>query len=146
MNISVLQTLLDLAKSRSTAAANQLAREKAMHLEGLNKLSMLSGFKDDYRIRLQDKMMAGLTVNELNNYQAFIAKLEIAIQQQENSANQLLEGVEIAKKQWQDCEKRLLTFETLMKRARAKAFAVEAKIDQKLTDEFASRRYALSSL
>ena len=46
MNISILQTLVDLAKSRSTAAANQLAREMAIHQDGLNKLSMLSDFKD----------------------------------------------------------------------------------------------------
>jgi flagellar FliJ protein len=143
MNISVLQTLVDLAKSRSTAAANQLAREMSIHQEGINKLSMLSDFKDDYRVRLQDKMMAGLTVSELNNFQAFIAKLDVAIYQQEKSTHQLLESVETAKKQWQDCEKKLLTFETLMKRAQNKVLAIEAKIDQKLTDEFASRRYAL---
>jgi flagellar FliJ protein len=143
MNINVLQTLVDLAKSRSTAAANQLAREMSIHQEGVNKLSMLSDFKDDYKVRLQDKMMAGLTVSELNNFQAFIAKLDVAIYQQDKSTHQLLESVETAKKQWQDCEKKLLTFETLMKRAQSKVLANEAKIDQKLTDEFASRKYAL---
>ena len=88
-------------------------------------------------------MMSGLTVSELNNYQAFISKLDVAIDQQDKSARLLLESVEIAKKQWQDCERKLLTFETLMKRAQSKALAIEAKIDQKLTDEFASRKYAV---
>jgi flagellar biosynthesis chaperone FliJ len=36
-----------------------------------------------------------------------------------------------------------MTFETLTKRYRAKADLIEARIDQKNTDEFASRKYSL---
>ena len=39
-----------------------------------------------------------------------------------------------------------MTFETLMKRAKSKIALIEAKLDQKNTDEFASRKYAMQRL
>jgi flagellar FliJ protein len=141
MNLNVLQTLVDLAKKQSADAATALASEIAQEHDGMNKLSMLSEFRDDYRLKMQASMMAGTTVSELNNFNQFIHKLDAEIIQQELSNFFLSKQVEAARKKWQVCEKQLLTYETLIHRTQAKLQLIENRRDQKTTDEFAARRY-----
>jgi flagellar FliJ protein len=143
MNLNVLKTLADLARAQSTAAATALAKEIAALQQGEEKVNLLQNYLDDYRVTLQEKMLRGLQVSELINSQNFIQQIELAITQQQQSVIQLDHQVSLAKKHWQECERKLMTFETLTKRSQAKAALIEARIDQKNTDEFASRKYSI---
>jgi flagellar FliJ protein len=143
MNLNVLKTLADLARAQSTAAATALAKEIAALKQGEEKVNLLQNYLDDYRVTLQEKMLRGLQVSELINSQNFIQQIELAITQQQQSVIQLDHQVSLAKKHWQECERKLMTFETLTKRSQAKAALIEARIDQKNTDEFASRKYSI---
>jgi flagellar FliJ protein len=69
-------------------------------------------------------------------------QIELAIKQQENSIIQSENQVEQAKKYWQECERKSVMFEALIKRSQAKAALIEARLDQKNTDEFAARKFA----
>ena len=143
MNLNVLKTLADLARQHSTAAATALAKEIAALQQGEEKVNLLQNYLDDYRVTLQEKMLRGLQVSELINSQNFIQQIELAITQQQQSVIQHDHQVSLAKKHWQECERKLMTFETLTKRSQAKAALIEARIDQKNTDEFASRKYSI---
>jgi len=146
MNLNVLNTLVDLAKQQSKAAATDLAKELASLNDAQGKVHLLQNYLDDYRLDLQQKMMMGMLASQLHNSQGFIQQLELAISQQEKSVINFNYKVDLAKKHWQECEKKAMTFETLMKRAKSKIALIEAKLDQKNTDEFASRKYAMQRL
>lgn len=146
MNLNVLNTLVDLAKQQSKAAATDLAKELASLNDAQGKVQLLQNYLDDYRLDLQQKMMMGMMASQLHNSQSFIQQLELAISQQEKSVINFNYKVDLAKKHWQECEKKAMTFETLMKRAKSKIALIEAKLDQKNTDEFASRKYAMQRL
>ena len=146
MNLNVLNTLVDLAKQQSKAAATDLAKELASLNDAQGKVHLLQNYLDDYRLDLQQKMMMGMLASQLHNSQGFIQQLELAISQQEKSVININYKVDLAKKHWQECEKKAMTFETLMKRAKSKIALIEAKLDQKNTDEFASRKYAMQRL
>ena len=146
MNLNVLNTLVDLAKQQSKAAATDLAKELASLNDAQGKVHLLQNYLDDYRLDLEQKMMMGMLASQLHNSQGFIQQLELAISQQEKSVINFNYKVDLAKKHWQECEKKAMTFETLMKRAKSKIALIEAKLDQKNTDEFASRKYAMQRL
>ena len=146
MNLNVLNTLVDLAKQQSKAAATDLAKELASLNDAQGKVHLLQNYLDDYRLDLQQKMMMGMLASQLHNSQGFIQQLELAISQQEKSVINFNYKVDLAKKHWQECEKKAMTIETLMKRAKSKIALIEAKLDQKNTDEFASRKYAMQRL
>jgi flagellar FliJ protein len=142
MNLNVLQTLVDLAKAQSSAAATALAKEIAGLRDSEQKVDLLQNYLDDYRVNLQQQMLSGLKASQLHNSQNFIQQLELAIAQQEKAVITFNNQVSIAKQLWQECERKLLTFETLTQRAKSKAALIEARLDQKNTDEFAARKYA----
>jgi flagellar FliJ protein len=142
MNLNVLQTLVDLARAQSSAAATALAKEIAGLRDSEQKVDLLQNYLDDYRVNLQQQMLSGLKASQLHNSQNFIQQLELAITQQEKAVITFKNQVSIAKQQWQECERKLLTFETLTQRAKTKVALIEARLDQKNTDEFAARKYA----
>jgi flagellar FliJ protein len=142
MNLIVLQTLVNLARQESTTAATALAKEIATLDEARGKVNLLTNYIDDYRATLQQQMLMGLKVSQLINSQNFMQQIELAIKQQENNITQSELEVNRAKLHWQECERKSLTFETLIKRTQAKAALIEARLDQKNTDEFASRKFA----
>jgi len=142
MNLNVLQTLVNLARQQSTAAATALAKEIAALNEARGKADLLRNYLDDYRAKLQQQMLMGLKVAQLINSQNFMQQIELAIKQQENSIIHSENQVEVAKKHWQECERKSVTFEALIKRSQAKAALIEARLDQKNTDEFAARKFA----
>jgi len=146
MNLNVLKTLVDLTKQQSKAAATALAKELAALNDAKEKVHLLQNYLDDYRLNLQQQMMLGIKASELHNSQSFIQQLELAIRHQEKSVDRITDQVELAKKNWQECEKKTMSFETLMKRSQAKIALTEARIDQKNNDEFASRKYAMQRL
>ena len=146
MNLNVLKTLVDLTKQQSKAAATALAKELAALNDAKEKVHLLENYLDDYRLNLQQQMLIGIKASELHNSQNFIQQLELAIRHQEKSVEKMNGHDDLAKKNWQECEKKTMSFETLMKRSLAKIALVEARIDQKNNDEFASRKYAMQRL
>lgn len=142
MNIRVLKTLYNLAEQHCKEAAQALAREITKVDEGKKKLELLTEYHEDYRKFLDAKMTSGLMVRELINFQGFINNLESAVQQQNQSILSQEANVLVAKSKWQVCERKRLTYEALIQREQAKILIKEAALDQKLTDEFASRKYA----
>jgi len=84
---------------------------------------------------------SGLTISQFSNFNAFIAKLDEAVNGQQMVVRDAERKVELAKSNWQAIEKRRLSYQTLKNRADTVQQQKEAKRDQKQTDDFASRSY-----
>jgi flagellar FliJ protein len=135
-----LETLIDLAQRETDDCAKRLGAALKAVNEAEEKLNMLIGYRDEYGRRFDASQQAGITPMAYRNFQAFMEKLDSAIQGQQEVLRHAQSRGEMDKKQWQDAERKRMSFSTLRERAEAQALKVEAKRDQKAMDEHASRQ------
>ncbi|WP_295996375.1 flagellar export protein FliJ [Rugamonas sp.] len=139
-SLSQLETLIDLARRASDAAAKRLGVALKAVSDAEEKKQMLIGYRDEYARRFEAAQQAGITPMAYRNFQAFMGKLENAIngQQEVLRVAMLRSGEE--KTAWQESERKRLSYTTLLDRAAIVALKREAKLDQKQTDEHAARQ------
>ena len=139
MQKSSLSTLIELAEKALDDAAKNLGKAIRHKEDAENQLNLLIQYQADYENRLQNNALHGVSVSQFANFQAFIGKLDLAIDGQKKIIQDAQYKVEIATKQWQECEKKRLSFDTLLKKNERLQQAKENKRDQKQTDESATR-------
>jgi flagellar FliJ protein len=139
MATSALHTLIELAEKDVENAAMQLGRTIKAKDEATQQLELLTQYRGDYETRLQNNAQKGLSVSQYANFQGFIGKLDQAIEGQNKLIIDAEYKVELAKKHWQECEKKRLSYKTLIKRNITAELKKENKRDQKQTDERATR-------
>lgn len=137
---SQLETLIDLAQRATDDAAKRLGVALKMVDDAEQKLQMLVGYRDDYALRFQDTMAAGMTPMAYSNFQAFLDKLDTAINGQRDMVRVAQERSEQEKIHWQAEERKRMSYTTLENRAQQEAQKLEAKRDQKAMDEHAARQ------
>jgi flagellar FliJ protein len=138
-NLSALETLIDLAQRESDACAKRLAAALKAVEDAEQKLKMLQGYRDDYANRLDEAMMSGMTPFARQNFVAFLAKVEHAVDGQAEVIRHAQYKADKEKKAWQESERKRLSYRTLTERAAAQALALDSKRDQKMMDDYAAR-------
>ena|SRR5687768_10259667 len=133
---SALETLLDLAQTRTDDAAKRLGMlcAQGVHMEA--KLELLLQYRDDYRIRFQDLMREGLTASGWRNYQEFLDKLDDAITQQQEALLSTQQRVAAGKAAWQSARRTFNSYETIAQRRQRSESQRSAKREQRETDEY----------
>lgn len=138
-----LQPLLEIMQTRTDEATRQLGRLIAAEQSQRSRLQMLEQYRGEYAQRLREAAAQGVTRFVLLNYQDFLARIDEAIMQQriavENSENCTKAGQE----HWQTQNKQLKAIDTLSQRHDARERYRENRQDQKLQDEFSSRKYSI---
>ncbi len=137
---SQLDTLIELARIASDEAAKRLGVALRTTQENEEKLQMLHGYREDYAQRFETSMAAGMTPMAYRNFQAFLDKLDTAVKGQKEVSLQARQRSERERSNWQDSERKRMSYTTLSNRAQQQAQQVEAKRDQKLMDEHAARQ------
>lgn len=132
-----LQPLIDLAEDKSQNAAQTLARLKLAWTAAEEKLSQLNLFLEEYRQRLQQHTETGFSISQWRDYQAFIAKLEVAIKAQMEEVARCRTRWEQGQAEWQARERELKAYNTLRQRHEMAERKSEERLDQRLQDEFA---------
>lgn len=135
---SALHTLIELAQKEVDAAAKRLGISIQRNKEANEQLTLLIQYRSDYEMRLQNNAQQGLNVIQYANFQSFIVKLDQAIEGQKKIITDAEYKVEVAKRDWQEQEKKRLSYQTIVKRHQHLATKKEAKQDQKQTDERAT--------
>ena len=74
-----LNRLLDLAQTRSDAAARRLGELNSRQQEAEQKLRLLLGYRQNYQARFQEFAKSGIEQTEWQNFLAFMGKLDAAI-------------------------------------------------------------------
>jgi flagellar FliJ protein len=138
-----LQPLVDLARDRSEAAAQSLAKLKQLWQEAENKRTQLQVYLAEYQSRLHQQSQSGLTALQWRDYQAFMHKLELAIQAQSQEIERCRLAWEAGQTTWQACEREVNAYQTLRKRHEESERKVDEKQDQRLQDEFARNLHRL---
>jgi len=138
-----LQPLLELMQTRTDEATRQLGQLIAAEQNQRSRLQMLEQYREEYAERMRQATSEGITRMILRNYQDFLGRIDDAIRQQriavENSERSTLAG----KEHWQAQNKQLKAIDTLSQRHDARERYRENRQEQKLQDEFTTRKYSV---
>jgi flagellar FliJ protein len=139
-----LQNLLELMQSRSDEATRKLGQLIAAEQSQRSRLDMLEQYRDEYAQRLRDAISQGITQLSLRNYQNFLGRIDDAISQQRQVVQNSERSTKTGQEHWHDQNKRLKAINTLSVRHDIKIRELENKQEQKILDEFSSRKYQTS--
>ncbi len=131
--------LKQLAEQKRDDHARTLGRLIGSRNEAHDKLKLLLDYRRDYLNRLDDATHAGIDGEGLRNFRTFLAQLERAIEQQTDAMTEAQQRVQAAQIAWRDESRRVDSYQTLDDRRAQASARAEARVAQKLTDEFAAR-------
>lgn len=137
---SALETLIELATKESDEAAKRLGKCMKTAEEAEKKLVLLMQYRDDYAVRFQQNLTAGVTATGYHNFQVFLGKLEQAIASQQQIVRDAQLRVERERLLWQTSERKRMSYGTLATRAQKAQQLKDNKRDQKQMDEHAARQ------
>ncbi|MEP6880065.1 MAG: flagellar export protein FliJ, partial [Nitrosospira sp.] len=109
---SALDTLLELAQTRTDDAARRLGALNAQGVDMETKLALLTEYWNEYSARFQISMQQGITAADWRNYQEFLNKLDAAIVQQREVLAATRQRVEAGQVAWQSAKRTLKSYDT----------------------------------
>lgn len=136
-----LQPLLELMRNRTDEATRKLGQLIAAEQNAKSRLQMLEQYRAEYADRLREAIALGTTRQVMANYQEFLARIDEAIGQQTTVVRQSEASTSRGQQHWKEQNTRLKAIDTLSLRHDAKEKQREEKQEQKLLDEFSSRKY-----
>lgn len=136
-----LQPLLELMRDRTDEATRRLGQLVAAEQSARSKLQLLMDYRAEYVQRFQEAQAQGLTLQAWQNYQVFLNKIDEAISQQTKQVEASAEKTAHGQQHWKTQNTKLKAIDTLSIRHDKKLQQQENRQEQKLLDEFASRRY-----
>lgn len=136
---AVLDTLIDMADKQAEQLAQRVAAAARAHEENSQKLALLLQYREDYLARYQHGLSQGLGVADHLNFREFLYKLDEAIDGQQTVVNQAAARLDHERSQWQEAERKRLSYSTLSQRAQAQQQLEQTRREQKTSDEYATR-------
>ena len=119
--------------------ARQLAAMQARLLEAEQRCQELKHYLTEYHSAFHQRARAGIGVSGMRDYQVFIARLGEAVQQQDGIVAQLRGDCERARAQWREAAAKKSAVGKVIERARAEEGQMEARRQQRESDERAQR-------
>ena len=140
-----LQPLLEIMQTRTDEATRKLGHLIAAEQNQRSRLQMLEQYREEYAQRLREVTAEGVTRIILRNYQDFLVRIDEAIAQQRTAVEASERSTQAGKEHWQAQNKQLKAIDTLSLRHDARERYRENRLDQKLQDEYSSRKYSVKS-
>lgn len=104
------------------------------------QLSDLESYREEYRAQLQQQGESGFSAAKLNQLQAFLAKLNEAIAQQQRVVQQLRKQREQRRQQWLGTRSRAQALGKVVERYRSDEDEQDARKEQKEMDEMSQNQ------
>lgn len=136
-----LQPLLAIMQERTDEATRKLGQLIAAEQNERSRLQMLEQYRAEYAQRMAEATAQGITRMVLRNYQEFLARIDEAIAAQRQSLQNSEKNTRTGQEHWKSQNKQLKALDTLSQRHDARERYREGKQDQKLQDEFSTRKY-----
>lgn len=138
-----LQPLLEVMQTRTDEATRKLGRLIAAEQNQRSRLQMLEDYRAEYAQRMSEATAQGVTRLVLHNYQHFLVRIDQAIEQQRLTVMDSENSTKAGQEHWKNQNKQLKAIDTLSLRHDARERYKEGKQEQKLQDEFSSRKYSM---
>lgn len=136
-----LQPLLDLSQIRLDEAARRLGELIAGERQATERLELLVQYREEYQKRFLVAAQSGLGREAWANYQAFLGRLDEAIGQARAAVEVSQQRTVDGQKAWLDQRGRLKAFDTLAQRHQQRLQRIDARREQKASDEHAARSH-----
>ncbi len=101
-----LEPVLDLARRRLEAATGELQKLAQRRADAQSRLDQLQGFLDDYRQQFRTVMQSGLETGRLQDFRAFLTKLERAVDLQGAEVRRSQEAWATKHREWLELRQR----------------------------------------
>ena len=137
-----LQTLLELMQNRTDEASRKLGQLITAEQSQRSRLQMLEQYRGEYAQRMREATAEGITRLILRNYQDFLARIDEAIEQQRQAVQNSELSTKAGQTEWRNQNTKLMAIDTLSSRHDARERYRENKQEQKILDEFSSRKYS----
>lgn len=138
-NHSAINILIDLAAESSDTLTRQLADRLKSSNQSQEKLNLLMDYRQDYQQRLESTMLRGISPIQHMNFIQFLGKLDSAIEAQQRDLDFRNASLLQTRKDLQVSEKKRLSYEVVGRRADQAADLKSRRMEQKNTDEQATR-------
>lgn len=135
-----LEPVLELARRRLDSATVELQKLAQRRADAQDRLDQLNRFLADYREQFRVALQAGLDRARHQDFCAFLAKLERAIELQGAEVQRSQDAWAAQHNEWLDLRKREQAMDVLKARHVADEAVRDGKREQKQQDEFAGRR------
>jgi len=134
-----MQPVQRIAGERAQAAARRYAERRENLNQETEQLAQLRGFRREYEQKLTASGQNGIDAYRLRDYNAFISRIDRAIEQQKTSVSRLEEEVESLRQDWLQHWGNARALDQLVERyQRDERRAADAR-EQKRNDELAQR-------
>lgn len=137
--IQRLQPAVQVARSREDKAAGQLADFQRRLSEHQTRLQQLLSLRGEYAEQFQADGQIGLAARSLQDYMAFLGNLDRNIGQLQQYIQRLQEEFERKRRNWLASRAKTQALEGVIQRFRLEQSHHEARGEQLLIDEYASR-------
>jgi flagellar protein FliJ len=134
-----LHSLLSLAERERNDAMSETQRVQMEHRNAQRQVEQLLAYRSDYEQRWSHRFSGGGEIAIVQCYQGFMDRLGDAIRAQEHVAALVAQRLARAQVQLQQHEMRVASIRKLIERRSAENRGVEARRDQKQSDEQAMR-------
>ena len=145
MSTSSLKLLLELTQQQTDSSAKKLGILNSQQQEAESKLNLLLQYRHSYQSHLQNSIKKGIDHMEWLNFIAFMNKLDVAITEQRQAVLQAQSKRSAGGNEFLSHQRKLKSYDTLLKRQQNAENQRQTKYEQKLQDEFASNAFTRNS-
>jgi len=138
--IKRLQPVQDLAESAEKRLAQSLAAFERRVSEAEGKLQELARYRAEYEQQLTQRAEGGMSVMALRDYQAFIARLNEAMRQQQAVVQRVRAERDAERLKWQDAARRVKAIEHVFTKWQNEERYLADRREQRDTDERGQRK------
>ena len=136
-----LQLLLELTRDRTDEATRKLGQLIAEEQGTRERLKLLESYRAEYQEKFREAQAGGLSPKAWQNYQAFIARLDEAVGQQQQIVSDAAQRTVAGQQAWIEENRQMKALHTLSQRHQHREMLAENKAEQKLLDEFSARKH-----
>lgn len=133
--------LLELAIDKREEAARLISVAINRMQQVRERCEQIEQYRAEYRQRLTDTASRGMRIHQWNDFQLFLAKLDVAVEQQAQELVRAEAQVEAAKQTWREREQDVKAYELLQARHEEREGQREARREQSMADEWASNMH-----
>ena len=140
-----LQNIANVAEHKEEESGRQLAQSRHHSDQQHQQLQQLCRYRDEYNRQFQELGAEGMNARQLADFRAFLGKLNDAIKQQEQTAENAQATLNNSHRMWLEAHQRVKALNKAVEKRRADEWYEENRREQIESDEFGSRTGGVNS-
>jgi flagellar protein FliJ len=134
-----LEPIVDLAENREKGAAQAMGASLQKLEEARKSLASLKSFRENYAALFSQSGNRGLGMRQLNEYRAFLNKINLAIAEQEKAVQRAEQDLHAKRRTWEAAHCHALGMQKITDKLRVEEARREQKREQGEQDERSGR-------